>query len=339
MSEDAGLAVEAMCEHLAGHGARLEITSGSFRLGFPFGRALIDLDGARIRMQAIAPDVARLFQLRSILAGHLAEFAPDAEALRWTGDATDLTVPPNWRELRVEALHDLTPRMRRIRFRADDLIPFAGLQNIHVRLAFPPSQKSLIAPGVSSSGRESWPDHIDRPKLRRYTIREIDPVAGWLDVDFVLHEEATGPGSAFAAEAGIGDVIGMIGPGGGSIPLDQDWYLIAGDETALPAIARMLALLPPDATGHVVIETCDEAERQTVDAPAGMQVSHILRAEGLTHTVAKIAVPQTARQPFVWIGCEYAAFRALRRHVRDNLRIEKGGHNIVAYWREGVAED
>lgn len=338
LSGPADPAISAMCDHLVGHGALPDHAPGIYRLGFPFGQAQIDLNGAQIRMQATAPDVARLYQLRNILAGHLAEFAPEADTLRWTGDATDLTEPPNWRKLRVAAVTDLTPRMRRIRLMGDDLTMFAGLQNIHVRLAFPPQGKPLISPKVSASGRESWPDDPARPMLRRYTVRAIDPAAGWLDVDFVLHEEASGPGSAFAATAAVGDMIGLIGPGGGTIPLDRDWYLIAGDETALPAIARMVALLPRTATGHVVIELHDPAEAQPLDTPPGLQVTHVLRDSGLAQAVEAIRPPADAALPFVWIGCEYSAFRSLRRHVRDTLGLVKGCHNIVAYWREGVAE-
>lgn len=336
---DAGPAVRAMCDHLVEHGARLDQTGGGFRLGFAFGQAQLDLDGPRLRITAFAPDIVRLHQLRGMLAAHLIEFAPEAEAIRWIGDGADLRAPPNWRELRVVHLRDLTPRMRRIRFQGEDLGIFAGLDNIHVRLAFPPPGAALHGPDLTASGRESWPDHPGRPRLRRYTIRRIDVAAGWLDVDFVLHEEASGPGSAFAISARPGDVIGMIGPGGGSIPLDRDWYLIAGDETALPAIIRMAALLPQDAQGAILIEVHDPAEAQPVPAPPGMTLRYLSCGQGLLSAATALAPPQDSIRPYVWVGCEYGPFRELRAHVRNTLVLGKECHSIVAYWRQGREGD
>lgn len=78
---------------------------------------------------------------------------------------------------------------------------------------------------------------------RYYTIRRIDAAAGWLEIDFVLHE-APGLAGDFARLARPGDICGMSGPCGlGVKPAGH--YLLAGDETALPAIA-MTAVSPAD---------------------------------------------------------------------------------------------
>ena len=64
-------------------------------------------------------------------------------------------------------------------------------------------------------------------------------------------------------QAGPGKFLGVGGPRGSFIvPDDFDWYLLAGDETALPAIGRRLEELPAGTRALVVIEVADAGEEQ-----------------------------------------------------------------------------
>lgn len=331
--------LKQLCEHIAEHGAVYNRSESRHDLRFPFGTAVLHEDAGHVQVEVVGGTFPALFNLRSIIAGHMQEFAPQPLSIHWTGDGARMTRPPNYRVLRVIEMLDLTPRMRRIRFASDDLSLFAGLDNIHVRLVFSPDGHGLAEPRISPDGLERWPDGPDKPEFRRYTIREIDVTAGVLDIDFVLHAEEAGPGSRFAETARTGDRIGMIGPGGGSLPMDRDWYLIAGDETALPAIARFLELLPAAARGHVIIEIANEAERQPLAYRRNMKVEWVLRTDGLVSALQRHAPPKDAQSPFIWVGCEDGTFRELRRYVRNDLALKKGYHSIVAYWREGHAAD
>ncbi|MFY0057010.1 siderophore-interacting protein, partial [Acinetobacter baumannii] len=82
--------------------------------------------------------------------------------------------------------------------------------------------------------------------------------------------------SAFAERAVVGDRVGVVGPGGGGL-VAADWYLFAGDETALPAIARMLESLPAQARGKVFLEVADEAEIQPLTAPPSVDIEWLFR--------------------------------------------------------------
>ncbi|CAH1650884.1 Fe(3+)-hydroxamate ABC transporter permease FhuB [Hyphomicrobiales bacterium] len=79
---------------------------------------------------------------------------------------------------------------------------------------------------------------------RVYTIRAIDHARKELAIDVVLHDDSVG--SNWARNAEPGDRAGLLGPGGGDV-IPADWYLLCGDETALPAIARIAAELPAGA--------------------------------------------------------------------------------------------
>lgn len=331
--------LKQLCEHIADHGAIYSHSEARHDLRFPFGTAALHENADHVQVEVAGGTLPALFDLRSIIASHMQEFATHPLAIQWTGDGARMNRPPNYRVLSVTEVRDLTPRMRRIRFASDDLSLFAGLDNIHVRLVFSADGYGLAEPRISPNGLESWPDGPDKPEFRRYTIREIDVSAGMLDIDFVLHAEAAGPGSRFAETASAGDCIGMIGPGGGSLPLDRDWYLIAGDETALPAIARFLELLPDAARGHVIVEIANKAERQPLAHRPNIKVDWVLRGDGLVSALQHHAPPEDAQTPFIWVGCEDGAFRELRRYVRNDLALKKGYHSIVAYWRDGHAAD
>jgi NADPH-dependent ferric siderophore reductase len=175
-------------------------------------------------------------------------------------------------------------------------------------------------------------------------VRSVDVDAGTLDIDFVLHNDA-GPGSAFAESADVGNQIGVIGPGGGGL-VDADWYLFAGDETALPAISRMLEHLPATARGKAFVEVSDASEIQSFAFSAAIDVEWLCRngAEAgttklLADAVFGAAFPDdVGLRTYAWVGCEFEAFRALRSHLRGARGLKKHEGLIVSYWRRGGAE-
>src|SRR5690606_36373167 len=149
-----------------------------------------------------------------------------------------LGTPAFFREITVVSSSRIAPHLHRVRFAGVDLERFAH-GGLHIRLLLPPEGRSPVWPSLGADGLLAWPSGEDALTVRVYTIRAIDAVAGWIDVDFVLHPGSDSPAALFAQNAVAGDVIGMIGPGGGHIP-EAENLLLLGDDTALPAIARIL---------------------------------------------------------------------------------------------------
>ena len=126
--------------------------------------------------------------------------------------------------------------------------------------------------------QESWRamPEAERSPMRTYTIREITTAgdAVRLVTDFVVHEAATGDESAlgpacrWALTARPGDVVHIVGPhrrspmyGGTEFdPGALRDLLLIGDETALPAIARILEDVGPGFTGHAFVEVPTAAD-------------------------------------------------------------------------------
>lgn len=340
--ESADLVIERMCDHFSEGGAFVTQGPSGQIVTFDFGSGSFTVGDNIVEMIAEADEAIEMYNLRWMLAEHLVEYAaPQKLEIVWAGDGSDLISPPYFRLIEVVSVQDITPHMRRLTFTCQDLERFATDEDFHIKLYLPRAAGTVPEwPSVGADGIPRHPSGEAAAIARRYTIRRIDTVSQTFDIDFVVHDSA-GPGSGFAENAEIGDIIGMTGPGGGAAPLDRDWYLFAGDETALPAIARILELLPDTATGTALIEVEDDAERQVLDTKADINVEWRNRRQEdscLADVVRAVDMPKDGRSIFVWAACEFTEFRAIRSYIRNDCRLRKDQHLIVSYWRRGEAE-
>ncbi|MGX1812071.1 siderophore-interacting protein [Nocardia sp. NPDC055321] len=179
--------------------------------------------------------------------------------------------------------------------------------------------------------------------MRTYTVRAIDRAAQEIAIDFVHHgtEGVAGP---WAAAAEPGDTIDLLGPGGAYAPrADADWHLLAGDESALPAIAAACAALPIDATGRVFIEIGGPADELSFPLPEDVELTWVHRgdaAPGERLAAAVRAEPWRAGQAHVFIhGEAQAVMHDLRPYVRKERGVTAEWASISGYWRRGRTEE
>ncbi|GAA1340827.1 siderophore-interacting protein [Saccharothrix algeriensis] len=211
----------------------------------------------------------------------------------------------------------------------------------HVKVIFPDPDGTLRLPEPDGALLR-WPR--PSPTSREYTVRRYDPVTGELDLDVALHPG--GLGSDWARTAAVGQPVHVAGPPGGLIvPHDYDRYVLAGDLTALPAIARWLEELPRDAAGWAFVEVADGAEEIPLDVPTGFEVTWLHRGATPpgTGTALADAVRATVKAAegerlYVWVAGEAGAIKPLRRWVRDDLGLDRADHDITGYWKRGVAD-
>lgn len=143
---------------------------------------------------------------------------------------------------------------------------------LHARLLIPPKGREPVWPHTEPDGRLHWPKGNDALTIRAYTIRSINLDRGEMNIDFVVHEGDDVPGATWALTARPGDPAGLIGPGGGGVPAARK-LILAGDETALPAIARIAASVPADAELRILLEVADKQEEQPLTSSASMDVT------------------------------------------------------------------
>lgn len=247
------------------------------------------------------------------------------------------------RLLEVRAVEQLTPSVRRIVF-SGELADFTSLgADDHVKLLFAPDGTS--APSLPRfDGGIRYPEGVTVPAARDFTPRRFDCAQGVLVIDFVIHENGGGPASRWAASAVPGAVIGQAGPRGSLIlSEDFDWYLLAGDETALPAIGRRLEELPARAQAIVIAEVADAQERVDLNASCQLEVTWLYRGHGgkpdrgeLERAVRSLELPSGAG--FAWVAGEADAVRPLRRYLREELDLPKQFTRVSGYWRRGTAD-
>jgi NADPH-dependent ferric siderophore reductase len=184
-----------------------------------------------------------------------------------------------------------------------------------------------------------------RPVLRNYTVRSYradGPSGAELDVDFVLHGSAedgtAGPAAAWAETCSAGDAVAILDEGIGFNPRPSlRRYLLVADETGLPAVAGILASLPPDAAGQAFVEVPTSADQQDLEQPAGFEVTWVERDEPATvpgrTVLAMLKASALPSEPFYgWVVGEQALPTTLRRHW-IKAGVPKESIMFCGYWR------
>ncbi len=220
------------------------------------------------------------------------------------------------RTLQVKRVEDLSPGLRRITLAGDELAGFVSASfDDHVKLIF-------------DAG-----DGQARPAVMRdYTPRRHDAAAGELDIVFALHGD--GPAAAWAAQATACQPLVVAGPRGSFvIPLDYDWHLLAGDETALPAIARRLEELPAGARAIVLLMVAP-ADRRPLASAADVRLQWV--DDGAALLAAARALDLPAGEGYAWCAGEAALMAALRRVLVDEKGHDRHAIRAAAYWKQGA---
>jgi NADPH-dependent ferric siderophore reductase len=186
----------------------------------------------------------------------------------------------------------------------------------------------------------SWPTDQPRPPIRTYTPRRFDPDTGVLEVQFVIHGK--GPASNWADRAVPGDRLAIGGPGGRMpLQLDAGPWVIAGDESAIPAIGTLLDALPSDATAEVYIEADVSAQEIGLGGTSASQVqtlrqpSHNDPGSQLYDALTGASIKPESN---VWVACEAVEVRRMRRFLLDAGQADPARLVTRGYWRFGQAD-
>lgn len=241
--------------------------------------------------------------------------------------------PMRVRTLEVRTLKRTGPLYQLLTLGGDELADFESPSPTdHVGLV-PPTDAGLVLPDVVE-GRLRWPAG-ERPPMREYTVRRFDPVAHELDVRVLLH--GNGPVARWAAEARVGDRVGVTGPRVSKLMPDGfASYLLVGDLTAVPAIARWLGVLPEGAMAQVLIAARTEAD------VIELQCAQPIWVLWLTD----LAVPEADHLPlaleqlklyspdtFAWAAGEAVAMKSVRRVLLEQHGLPSEDVKVTGYWK------
>jgi len=217
------------------------------------------------------------------------------------------------RDLEVVRVDDISPHFRSITLAGDSLCDFTSLSfDDHVKL-------------MLGEDRSTWRD---------YTPRHFDRIRGELTIEFVLHGH--GLGALWAAQARPGLRSTVAGPRGSFIvPLDYDWHLLAGDEAALPAIARRLEELPAQTRALVIVQTAHVDDRRPLVSAAKVDVRWVSADADLVAAVRSTELPPG--EGYAWCAGEARAMAALRDVLVDEKGHDRRNLRVAAYWKHGAS--
>ena len=217
----------------------------------------------------------------------------------------------------VASVQALTPRMTRIRLLDESL---NGLD------AVPGQTLKIYVPDLCSGLAVS----------RDYTVRDYNAAQPCLDIDFVLHGD--GPAANWAQRVRPGETLEFVGPSGRYRPDPHaDWYLFAGDETALPAIQAYVEMLPAGACASLFIEVPDASEQQLIPGSARPTVHWLHRGSRAAGTTTVLedtlrAEPLPPGQGQIWIAGHTPTVRRIRAHLLNQRGVDRRVLYVKGYW-------
>jgi len=180
-----------------------------------------------------------------------------------------------------------------------------------------------------------------RPAMRTFTPRRLDIESLELDVDIVIHDG--GLASRWVVSAEPGDPVAISGPGRGyDIDPGAAAFVLAGDDTALPAISQLLEALPAATPVQVCLEVSHPDarlelpphRRATVawhDLPPGAAPG-----EALVAAVRDVRLAPGSR---VWVAGEAAAVQRIRGELFAERGIPRASATVRGYWKHGRSGD
>lgn len=262
-----------------------------------------------VRLELTAPEARLMGNLQDSATEIFAEAGLEVQWQRVNAGA----LAPGLAVMRVVSVAQRTPGFIRVRLQGDEAARF-GQGSLHFRLLLPQPGRRAVWPRIGDTGRTIWPEGADALHRPVYTV--IAQQDDWLDFDIYHHKGS--PTCDWALSAPEGQEVAIVGPGGGWCP-EADRLMLFGDETALPAIARMLDLAAGKATAII------RADARDLGALAADP--RVRRADDLLAALADADIEGA----YVWFAAHSDEARQARSHLLSR-GLTKKEFMAAAYW-------
>jgi NADPH-dependent ferric siderophore reductase len=116
--------------------------------------------------------------------------------------------------------------------------------------------------------------------------------------------------------------------------------VLAGDESALPAIGQVVAAAAPTTEVQVLVELTAPDARLELPAHPHLHVTWLDRAPtdepgaALVPAVTALDLPPDLR---LWAAGEAASMQRIRRHLYEDLALPRPRCVVRGYWKRGTA--
>jgi len=200
------------------------------------------------------------------------------------------------------------------------------------------------APSLAGFRSDSFDDHVkfmidgpspDEPVRRDYTPRRFDAARRELTIEFALHGD--GPAADWARQAQVGQRAVIGGPRGSMIiPVDYDWHLLVGDDSALPAISRRLEELPAGTRAIVIAQAAEPAGQRELASAATVQAQWVDSGQAMVQALRELQLP--GGEGYAWCAGEAAVMAQLRNVLLAEKRHPKEAMKVAVYWKPGASD-
>lgn len=225
------------------------------------------------------------------------------------------------RELTVETVDRITPHMLRITLIGESLSDFTSLgADDHVKVVLPGADGEV--------------------EMRDYTPRSYNNETGRLVLDFAVHE--AGPATRWALEAKPGSIVTIAGPRGSAVITGVSKWVLVGDETALPAIGRLIEEARADDVITAIGVVTDASEEQKFLSAAKLKTRWVHRpASSVTDPlpiIAALDAIELTADTFVWVAAEASVARAIKTYLTTSRNHPLPWLKAAGYWTRGAAD-
>jgi NADPH-dependent ferric siderophore reductase len=228
----------------------------------------------------------------------------------------------------------MSPYLTNVQLSGPDLEGFdRGLPAASVRLLVAELHRDVVIP--TWNGNEFLLADGSRPVIRTLTPVHFDEDALQLELHVVRH--GNGPLSDWVAHVRTGDVVGISGTGRGyEVDAEARHLLVAGDESALPAITVLMRELRPELEMTVLVEVRSAAARIEMPERPGSTVqwlaAHVDAPSGDALVAAVVAAELTDNER-IWAAGEAAAMQRIRRNLFEERELPRGSGVVRGYWK------
>ena len=324
-------AVTAMCESIAEEHALafLEKSDARLVLETVYGLYVLWPDDTGTRIEVRTDTLNALSILKDGLVQAIAHMSADtAEDIRWSDAMSDTGLPPNFQFTRAVSISSISPDFKRLRLSVPDLEDYTD-SALHFRFALPdPTAPDEQWPRMKPNGAVSWPKGDRKLHTPVYTARAVDKAGGTLDVDIFLHQG--GRATQWIGTLTPGGRVAIVGPGGGGIPQCETIHLF-GDETAFPAIARILETLGGKASGTVTLLSADGIPCYPLPKAPDFRVSWLAHARKDEFIASALGTIGQLDGGYFWFAAEQTAAQTVRKTFKQSGAARERAY-IATYW-------
>ena len=241
----------------------------------------------------------------------------------------------------------VTPHLIRVYLENDDVSFFEDTTlGGTCKLLFPPLGIRDIHYAEYDEKNKKWisPSDKFKPVSRTYTLRDIDAENNQVVIDIANHG-LNGPGSRWANEAKVGDMIGVsMKSKKKELAPKVDFIFLAADLTGLPVISTIIESLSSKTKGIVCVEVPTENDIHKIETKADLEFKWIINPNvgngTALHTLTKMQnfPKKKDGKRFAYVAGESKSLKEIKSFFKDDLEWKKDEFYCTSHWKAGKAE-